>query len=50
MGAWLSSCLGFRAEVPKPQQPSLAEHYQRLQSELCDIETLALERVKTQCC
>ena len=47
MGALLS-CLGFREPEP---QPSLMEHYQRLRSELCDIEDLALERVKTaRCC
>ena len=51
MGAWLSSCLGREEEGVAPHQPTLAEHYHRLQDDLCDLEALALQRVKTaRCC
>ena len=54
MGAWLSvvsECL-WREAVQQVEQPSLVEHYRRLQKDLRDIERLLEERVlKTyRCC
>ena len=53
MGAWLSvvsECLWH--EAAQVEQPSLVEHYHRLQKDLRDIERLLEERVlKTyRCC
>ena len=52
MGALLSNlsdCL-WREAVPV-ERPSLAEHYHRLQKDMCDIESLLEQRVKnSRCC
>ena len=52
MGAWLSSfgdCL-WREAAPV-EQPSIVEHYHRIQKDMCDIESLLEQRVKaTRCC
>ena len=54
MGAWLSVVVGeclWREAAPQVEQPSLVEHYHRLQKDLCDIESLLESRVKnTRCC
>ena len=53
MGAWLSvvvsECLWREAALV--EQPSLVEHYYKIQKEMCDIESLLEQRAKaTRCC
>ena len=43
----LSSCMGCREE----QQPTLVEHYHRIQTEMADIESLLESKVRnSRCC